>query len=306
MLAEEIIWVPEGGKYQGHSNPERRFGEFDIVSKIPFPLFGSPKEDGIRCTMVDTRPLTRSFKDIPNLYIRDVLSTYGVELNGFDGELRSGKTFQDTTSAIMSRNGEPDFTFKIFDYTGPGNYKTRYLERDKPQLPFVEEILQVVIYSMNELRNFFYYCLNLGYEGSCFRRGDGLDAYKYGRSTLAQAYLLKMPEYASDEMIVTGFIEEMYNGNVAEVDAFGHTKRSTSKAGKVGKGTLGSLVGVSAKFGEVQIGTLEGFDHEFRQYIWNNQPLFKNKILKYRYKPYGTLDKPRQPVGIGFRHENDM
>ena len=54
------------------------------LKRIKFPLWGSPKIDGIRCC-IDTVPLTSSMKLQPNVFISEELSK--PELNGLDGEL---------------------------------------------------------------------------------------------------------------------------------------------------------------------------------------------------------------------------
>ena len=275
------------------------------IDSLPYPLYGSRKEDGIRCLSYKDNPLTRSFEPIPNLYVRRILKSYCKELRDFDGELKSGVNFQETTSAIMSHDGEPEFTYFIFDKIGDGCYEDRFLARAKPKLPFTEVLVQYFIETPSQLKALFKSCIKEGYEGCVFRRADGLDKYKFGRSTLKQAFLLRLVEYATDEAIIIGLKEGEHNTNVLGVDNLGYAKRSSSKIGKVPNGTLGAFIVESKKFGIFNIGTGDGLDDELRLYIWNHQSDYIGGLLKYKYKVFGIKDKPRQPIFVGFRDERD-
>lgn len=57
-------------------------------TKIQYPVYASPKLDGIRCSIVDGKALSRTLKQIPNKHIFNQLST--TDLNGLDGELIIG------------------------------------------------------------------------------------------------------------------------------------------------------------------------------------------------------------------------
>lgn len=85
---------------------------------LQFPLLASPKLDGIRCVCtVNDGPVSRSLKPIPNRFIHGQLFFYPP----FDGELMVGdptdpSAFNRSTSGIMSHDGEPDFTYWVFDF----------------------------------------------------------------------------------------------------------------------------------------------------------------------------------------------
>lgn len=50
-------------------------GEVTDPEKIKFPVYASPKYDGIRALVVDGLLVSRTLKPIPNHYIRSMLST---------------------------------------------------------------------------------------------------------------------------------------------------------------------------------------------------------------------------------------
>lgn len=148
-------------------------------------------------------------------------------------------------------------------------------------------------------------CLSQGYEGIMLRRPDG--GYKFGRATSKQAWLLKHKPLEDSEAIVIGFEELMRNENEAFKNEVGHTKRSTSIAGKIPGGTLGSFQvhlqsDPSVAF---SIGGGIGLDTELRQQVWNNRPDYVGRIIKFSYLKCGTKTLPRQPKFLGFRDQDD-
>ena len=111
-------------------------GNFD-PKKAKFPYIATPKIDGIRFLMIDGVAVSRTFKPIRNKHIQSLLSQYLPD--GVDGELTSGDTFQSSTSAVMTIEGEPEFKVWVFDYVNP----------DEEILPFYLRILNI---PLNTLR----------------------------------------------------------------------------------------------------------------------------------------------------------
>lgn len=283
-------------------------GRVTDIDKIKYPILCTPKLDGIRALMVNGKLLSRKFLPIPNVYIRQILE----ELlpDGVDGELMlNGGEFNDTSSAIMSEDGEPDFIYCIFDYVkddpSVGYYKRVQDMEDELNIysDFTELVLPYHINNKEMLLEYETSCLENRYEGVIIRSIDG--PYKFGRSTEKEGYLLKLKRFVDREARVIDFKERMHNANAAEEDAFGHTKRSQALSGMVPDGTLGKLVVKDSKFEEeFDVGT--GFTDEERQEIWNNKPNHLGRMIKYKYQECGTVDKPRFPVFLGWRDERDM
>ena len=102
--------------------------KIDDFDKVKYPVFATPKIDGIRCiTRVgadgEVEAVSRSLKPIRNRRIQQYLRKFGVA--GLDGELTVGKNFQESTSGIMSEHGDPDFTFFVFDVVNNEPYIDR-------------------------------------------------------------------------------------------------------------------------------------------------------------------------------------
>lgn len=145
--------------------------------------------------------------------------------------------------------------------------------------------------------------VSLGYEGVMLRHPDGL--YKHGRSTAKEGWLLKLKRFEDGEARVVGFTELMHNANEAKLNELGHLERSSHKAGKVGKQTLGALTVKDLKTGvEFEIGT--GFTASQRQELWNVGDNLLGRVVKYKSQPTGVKDKPRFPVFLGFRDPRDL
>jgi len=145
--------------------------------------------------------------------------------------------------------------------------------------------------------------LAAGYEGVMLRHPDG--PYKHGRSTAKEAWLLKVKRFVDAEAKVIGYSEAQHNANEAKRNELGQLERSSHKAGKVGKQTLGALMVKDLKTGvEFDIGT--GFTESQRQLLWAQGDNLIGKVVKYKSQPTGVKDKPRFPVFLGFRDKVDM
>lgn len=278
--------------------------KIDDWTKIQFPIYSTPKLDGIRVLMVNGQALSRTFKQIPNHHIRNYLESNA--LDGLDGELICpGKTFNETQSLVMTENGTPDFQYVAFDYVH--DIKEGYLDRIERlktvSIPNIKCLLPTKINNIEELQQYEQQCITEGYEGVMIRSPNG--PYKEGRSTVREGYLLKIKRFEDAEAIILDFDEKMHNDNDADIDNFGNTKRSSHKDNMKPAGTLGSLLVRDIKTGvEFSIGS--GFDDNLRQEIWDNRIGYTNKIVSYTFQPSGGKDKPRFPIFKGFRHIDDI
>jgi DNA ligase-1 len=281
-------------------------GNFD-PTKAKFPYIATPKIDGIRFLMVDGVAVSRTFKPIRNKYIQSLLQEYLPD--GTDGELTSGDTFQSSTSAVMTIEGEPDFKAWIFDYVSPYcNTILPFTKRiacisEPDNYPFDADVLRGIrINSLEELDEYEKGCLEEGYEGVMLRDPQG--TYKFGRSTVNDNILLKVKRFEDAEAILIEIEEKMSNQNPEEKDAFGHTKRSSSIAGMVGANTAGTLI-VKDSEGRI-FGVGSGLNDQMREEIWNNKEKYLGKLVKYKYFSHGVKELPRHPVFLGFRDPDDV
>jgi DNA ligase-1 len=287
----------------------------ETIDSIKFPVYATPKLDGIRCLKIDGQIVSRTFKPIRNAElaaaVKDLLP------DGSDGELIMGGTFQNTTSMVMSADktiGNNKAYFYWFDYLVEDPKKS-YLERMEDMKKFVEDHPEILtaspvkivplvpteIKTIEELLKYETEVLEQGFEGVMLRTAHG--PYKFGRSTLKEGSLVKMKKFDDDEAIITGFNELDKNTNEKTKDEFGYAKRSSHKEGKIGQDTLGSL---DVNWNGIHFSIGSGFTAEQRKEFWNDRDNLMGKIVKFKYFATGMKESPRFPIFLGFRHIDDM
>ena len=288
----------------------------DSFDKLTYPLLCSAKIDGVRCLIKDGVALSRSLKPIPNKYIQQWVKDNAEILEGLDGELVVGNAFSPTvfnttTSGVMSREGEPDFQYIVFDIwsslseNGSVVALDRYLKlKDiSPDLPSrANVLLKKVVNSPEEAKEYEEQLLEIGAEGMMVQ---GLHAgYKFGRSTVKEQKLLKVKRFTDSEYEVVGFEEKMHNANEAKVNAVGNTERSSHKENLIPCNTLGALILLAKDGTTFNCGT--GFTDQQRDEIWKNRHSLLGGLAKIKSFEIGVVQKPRFPVFLGFRNEGDM
>lgn len=280
------------------------------LDAIRYPIFASPKLDGIRASVVGGRLLSRTLKEIPSRHIYNMFNQ--AKFEGLDGELIVGDPtsetcYRDTVSGVMADHKEPDFTYHVFDlWDHSGHFYLRRLDLEQRVARLGHKHIKFVQHEQIEHREhldaYEAAMVNAGYEGVML--ADPKALYKFGRATAKGGQLLKVKRFVDAEAVVIGVEEEMFNGNEAQTNELGRTKRSTAKEGLVGKGTMGALVVRDVKTGvEFNIGT--GFTAQDRAWWWS---WFKTQsestpqpLIKYKSFPVGVKDKPRHPVYLGLR-----
>lgn len=282
------------------------------LDKLVFPLLASPKLDGVRALSVGGMIRSRKLLAFGNSYTNMRFSSK--HFNGFDGEFILGNptakdVYRKTNSALSRHEGDPQLTWWVFDdYTANGGFDSRYWAMNRRieemRMSGVLHVLDVrvlphtTLHDKTDLDIFEQQCVEAGYEGIMLRSIDG--SYKFGRSTTNEGALLKLKRYEDMDAVVLSVEEEMHNGNVAERDELGRTKRSSAKAGKTGKGTMGALVcrGLDGPFKDVEFRVGAGFTAADRA-----RTDWVGKVIKVKYFAVGTKDKPRHPVYLGDRDD---
>lgn len=281
------------------------------TSTLPYPMIATPKIDGVRCLKMNGSVVSRNLKPIRNDFIRTTLEQLLPNDFDFDGELCVGDTFSESVSAVMSKDGEPDFVFAMFDMVS--DVSEKYVDRLERLDLFgvdclsnrVTVIPDRAILSERELLAYEALCLESGFEGVMLRAPGG--PYKNGRSTLREAWLLKLKRFADSEAEIIGFEEGSTNVNEPTRNALGYVERSSAKAGKVPSGTLGNFIVRDLKTGvEFSIGNGPGLTHELRKTIWAQRDRCIGQIVKYKFQPTGIVEAPRFPQFLGFRDSSDM
>ena len=282
------------------------------VEAINYPVLVSKKLDGVRCTVQGGKLLSRTLKLIPNVHVQALLS--GLE-DGLDGELVVGEpcaedAYRTTVSLVMSDSKPLDFfgdrrvVYHVFDQHGEAGFKDRLASAAKAikGKASVQIVQHVTVQNAEELSELEAAWLAEGNEGVMARSIDG--RYKEGRSTLKEGILQKIKRFEDSEAEIIGVFEEMENTNAKQTNELGRTKRSTEKAGLVPKGTLGGFEVRDLKTGvEFSIGA--GFTAADRKAFWETTDL-KGQVVRYKFFPSGSKDKPRHPIYLGMRDRRDI
>lgn len=280
-------------------------------STLTYPLLATPKIDGIRCLKLTT-PLTRTFKPIPNVHIASKLQS--LDFSGLDGELVvPDADFNTTQSAVMSRDGEPDFHYLVFDCVPEGMEWMPHVERwttlemavtVHPLPAWVKLVRATTIHSQHDLELYEKLCLEAGYEGVCLRAPYA--PYKSGRSTLREQYLLKLKRFLDAEAVVYDFVPLLHNQNPQAVNELGMLKRSHKQEHKLVSSTLLGALRCRTLAGDIEFEVGSGFTLAQRAEIWANQDAYRNRIITYKYQPHGMKERPRCPVFKSFRLDMEL
>jgi DNA ligase 1 len=289
----------------------------DELDKLRFPVYATPKLDGVRALVFPDGVYSRSMKLIPNKHVQKLFGC--PEFVGLDGELIVGAptdkdVYRRTQSVVARHDDDTPVTFYVFDFPH-ADYLTGTYEQRLSALRRVTNTCGVDVRvvpavrcgTLEQLLNSEQLYLADGYEGLILRSPEG--RYKNGRSTVKEQGMLKLKRFVDGEAEIIGIEEELHNGNEAKESALGLTERSSHKAGLVGKGRMGALIVRDLKTGvEFRIGT--GFTAEDRVAFWNaykDGPGFEGYAqLKYKHFAHGAKDKPRHPTYVGMREGWDL
>lgn len=280
------------------------------LDQLRYPLYASPKLDGVRGLVIDGVLHSRSLKPIGNKFTQARFSK--PEYSGLDGEFILGDpcakdVYRQTNSVLARQTGTPDVDFYVFDdFEIEGIFSHRHdcmqksLENGYVGVKLLE---QIRIDDEQQLLNYEQLMLDKGYEGLMLRDPAGL--YKYGRSTVKEGALLKLKRFTDSEAEILEVIEEMENTNAATKNELGRTKRSSAAVGLVGKGRAGALR-VKDLVSGVEFGIGTGLNDEDRTYYWKHRRKVVGKLIKYKSFLVGVKDLPRFPTYLGGREAWDL
>lgn len=287
-------------------------GKYDPALAV-FPQLASPKYDGIRAVSPEGPLVSRKLITLPNMFMQGFFAGH----QGFDGELILGDptakdVFERTSSFVMSHDKvSKEIDWWLFDVLGydakPFEWRFEHLKHTAPKHPNIKVVPHEIIKSADDLDEYEQRMIALGYEGIMVRSLTG--KYKHGRSTAREGWLLKLKRFEDSEAYIVDVLEEEANLNEATTDNVGRTKRSSAKAGKVGKGRMGKLAVIDVRTGmDFHVGT--GFDDRQRAWFWQHREVLTSRdprvLIKYRFFPVGVKDRPRHPTYIGLRSEIDL
>lgn len=287
----------------------------DYFEKLKYPLFCSPKYDGIRCITKYGKALSRSGKILPSKQVQRDYS----KLNNLDGELIEGfptdsDVYNRTQSYVMSENKSGNISYYVFDIVSEEDLKRPFYERleiankraselGRADVKFIKHLY---IENYDNLIAYEKLCLEEGFEGIMMRHPEG--HYKQGRGTFKEGLIYKLKRFKDAEGILVDILPMMENHNLLEKDELGYAKRSSSKEGLVTGSIAGKFVVLIDFQGEdLYLDVAPGsFNHDQRKELLKNKDKYLGKFLKFRFFEHGIKDKPRFPRALGFRDKIDF
>lgn len=303
---------------------------------VKFPVYVSPKIDGFRgMTNSLGEPHTRKGEPFKNPDFNAAMKVFKQPNLDFEigiGPAVKNKKFFTLTSGWLRSEDEgvpvPDYpnkvhdqtpvTLYIFDKIIPGmTFDERWQKNRTPSEGFynlkissgyltieVKWVPQILIHTIEEFWEWEQKFYDAGWEGIMIRGSLARGQYKHGRSTMNSQELMKYKRFKDEEATITGFEEQETNTNEKKVDALGHSKRSSAKAGKVPNGHAGKLIVSCPSFKEpVKIGTGLGLTKALRKHMWENQDQYIGRTITFWHQPGSDYVKARFPSFKGFRDD---
>ncbi|MBZ4649281.1 hypothetical protein [Thermosipho sp. (in: thermotogales)] len=269
---------------------------FKKAVSIPSKVIIEDKIDGIRCIAVkysrdDIILYSRNGKELFGFdYLIEEIKKIPEDEIVLDGELISGKNFNDTSAARGKKVRGKEAIYNIFDMIDVTSFKegideTPILKRKKNLIKTVKEtdILKIVKFSdpidpedKKKLDFYFEDALSRGFEGIMLKGYDS--EYECKRTN---KWLKLKPE-------------ETYDGKV----------KGFQEGTGMFEGTLGAIL-VEFKGNIVKVGS--GFSVEQRNEIWKNRKKYLNKTIEFKGQEVtenkrGT-HSVRFPVFVRFRED---
>ena len=298
--------IPEGFK------PQLAIEQTKVKTQ-PSNMYMSEKLDGIRCIVFGGVAYSRSLKRIPNLSIQAYVQHHAEAMEGMDGELIVGDknapdVFNQSTSGVMRIEGEPDFTFWVFDKYHPTETwlaRYAYVKNKLKNSPIDRVVLleHFAVDQMSDIDDFEADMLAQGAEGIMLRDADA--KYKCGRSGTKNPELQKVKRFVDNEFEIIGWEPKYTNTNEAKTNELGRTARSTAKDGMVALDTMGSLILCTSKGDTFSCGS--GMTDAIREDLWERRETLMGQLAKIKYFDVGNgYNVPRFPVLVGIRHKDDL
>jgi DNA ligase-1 len=253
------------------------------LDKIKYPVFAQPKLDGIRCLVKGDQVISRTGKSIPNDHIRAVLSAERFE-NWVDGELLiPGGDFNEVQSAVMSRDGKPNFQFVIYDVAVDNTFFLDRLEiLNKINVnDNISVIKSTRLWDHSQLMQYKKECMYHKFEGVMLRNPNSF--YKHGRATNTQGELLKIKDFLDAEATIVDIIER-----------FDKNKNPCDTAGALVLDWNG--VRFKAGFGK-------GTTDLVKDLMWSNKSVWIGSQCTFTYQELSAKGVPRFPKFLRLRDE---
>jgi DNA ligase-1 len=279
---------------------------------ITYPMYSSPKLDGIRCLVINGELLSRNGKPIRNkeLYsdFEKILAFSVAKHVVFDCEIYSHDlSFQEHQSIIMSYDAPTKGMFDLHcithmdledwnNYAPPcfNNIALTWLVHKLVPIP------QVFVETPEEAAVLHQQYLRAGYEGSILRNPKL--GYKHGRTTRLENWAYKFKELIEYTGVITECIpmSRLKPGVARTENAFGNLERTYRAEDYETVPILGAFRVKLPSGVECNIGTWKGLTQVVRIKLWEERDSMIGKTIKFTGQHCGIKDVPRTPRDLKF------
>jgi DNA ligase-1 len=287
-------------------------GDFTSVN---YPMYSSPKVDGIRCLIVEGNLLSRSMKPQPTkallTHFADLIEYSRENSIVIDGELYDHtKPFCWHQSTFRSFDGKPSRGTRLWVidsmpldvWEGRESYGTfterLFVTRSLSRFPNVKPIEQIPVINATEAQEHYDACVAAGYEGTMLR--DPARGYKHGRATAGENWLLKFKLWQDEDAVITDVVEgvKVRDGAEKRVSPTGDSERSHKMSDYEPSGMAGAIKLRTEAGVEFSIGTFTGWTHELRIDMLANKDRYIGRWVRFRSQACGVKDAPRIPHNL--------
>ena len=284
------------------------------LTALPYPLYASPKLDGVRGGVQGGILVSRNGRPIANAAAQNLFGRKVYE--GLDGELTAGPSsgpdvFNRTVRVTQRRDANAaDLRFNVFDCHDRSTTFTRRYDELRATMSQcagvgIHIVKQTLIAAPRgltkaegaaacaaQLQVFEEKCLAQGYEGVMLRR-DTAGPYMEKRSTLREFALVKFKrfDYSEARIVAIHPLEHnLTNGKTAT------GARSTKRSGiTVDASQIGSATVRDVKSG-VEFNISVSGDALRAWPGWQHHGNWLNIKIRYKFFPTGNVAKPRFPT----------
>lgn len=248
------------------------------LAKLRFPVWASPKLDGMRCQFVNKdRLVSRTGK--PIVGVDHILSPLKGQVLDLDGELMvPGLHFQDSLGKLRSHANVPNAVFYVFDTIEeslPFEKRLEAIRGLKDFHPNIKIVKHILVHDLDELMALYQKCLDKGLEGLVVKTPK----HRYQRSRSKD--WMKMKEVGSVDVKITGF------------------ERGTGKYAN----TLGAILVQLDNGQTTNVGT--GLSDNLRDELWLNQAQYLGKTVEVQYHEITKDGNLRHPRFFRWRPDKD-
>lgn len=289
------------------------------LDKIKWPMYSSPKLDGIYCMVYKGQLYSRGLKLIPNQKLKKKLSRV-LERDDlvFFGEIWSPKmAFPEISSIVRSFTKPiPDclrfwcfdlLTVYEYDYaTGGPRFEIRNNELHRLSASLDEGYMpvpQALCNTAHEAQLSYSFHLSLGCEGSILKRPSSY--YKHGRCTTRESIMFKLKKTVTHDARITAILpaKRMRDGVPRDRGLTSKLNRPHRKEFFECDNKLGSFEVELENGTRCKVGPGKGLTNVVKRQIWENRDAYIGKIIEFESLDHGVKDKPRMGKFVRFRDD---